>query len=133
MRHLTRFRRRAKTQVVAIQLSLDMAPLIYQKWGDQQTAKSGDWLVSNAGDIYTVDEQSFAQTYRRVSEGVFEKTADVWACEAVQAGSVLTNEGRTHYQVGDYLVANDPDGADIYAISADKFHQLYVLAESDQS
>lgn len=133
MENLIRFRRRAKTQVVAIQLTLDMNPLIYQKWGNQQTAKSGDWLVSNAGDTYTVNEQSFAKTYRQVSEGVFEKAADVWACEAEKAGSISTSEGRTHYQAGDYLVANDPDGADVYAISADKFHQLYLVTEPDQS
>jgi hypothetical protein len=38
---------------------------------------------------------------------------------------VATQEGRTHYEAGDWLVSNGEDGSDAYAISAAKFEQLY--------
>jgi len=119
------FRRKAQTHIVAIQLSLDTEGLSYQKWGSRQLAKPGDWLVDNAGDVYTVDQDSFAQSYRLVSKGVFEKIGNVWAYQALEAGSVSTKEGQTSYQAGDYLVSNDRAGTDTYAISAKKFHSLY--------
>jgi len=124
-----RYHRKKSTLVVAIQLSLDTDGISYQKWGARQRAKRDDWLVSNAGDVYTVDQQTFAQTYRSVSEGLFEKVSDIWACEANEAGTVSTKEGQTAYQAGDFLVSNDPTGIDAYAISAGKFHELYQAAD----
>lgn len=125
------FRRKAQTHVVAIQLSLDTEGLIYEKWGGRQLAKPGDWLVDNAGDVYTVDQDSFSQSYRRVSQGIFKKTSNIWACQALKAGTVSTKEGHTAYQAGDYLVSNDQAGSDAYAISAKKFHSLYEPVNDD--
>lgn len=114
--------------VTAVQLDLDTDGLEYRKWGDVQTAKAGDWLVDNEGDVYTVDREVFAKTYERKSPGVYVKTARVWAEVASEAGSVATKEGRTHYEAGDYLVENE-DG-DAYAVEREKFESMYELDES---
>ncbi len=119
------YRRKPDQAVSAIQLTLEFDAFVYRKWGDTQQARPGDWLVDNHGDVYTVEAESFARTYRQVSPGRWVKTSPVWAECATQAGAVATKEGRTHYQAGDWLVSNGADGADAYAISADKFLQLY--------
>ena len=120
-----RFRRRPDQTVVAVQLDLDTDGLRYRKWGHEQQAKRGDWLVDNKGDIYTVDAKSFAQTYRQVQRGAWLKTTPVWATQATQAGSVQTKEGHTQVRAGDWVVANNADGSDAYAMGADKFQAMY--------
>jgi hypothetical protein len=42
---------------------------------------------------------------------------------------VVTKEGKSHYQSGDYLVYNNEDGTDAYCISAAKFESMYELEE----
>ena len=37
-----------------------------------------------------------------------------------------TKEGATRYEAGDYLVSNNSDGTDQYAIEAAKFETMYV-------
>lgn len=120
-----RYRRRPEQAVAAVQLNLDTEGLRYRKWGHEQQAKPGDWLVDNGGDVYTVDAESFAATYRAVGRGAYIKTAPVWAEQAASAGQVQTKEGHTAYEAGDWLVSNQPNGSDAYAISAEKFPQLY--------
>ncbi|MBL8329320.1 MAG: hypothetical protein JNJ71_10745 [Rubrivivax sp.] len=122
-----RYRRRPDQAVTAICLQLECEGIAYRKWGHEQRANPGDWLVDNAGDVYTVEASTFRQTYRQVGPGRWVKAAPVWAEQAVQAGSVATKEGRTDYQAGDWLVANHPDGSDAYAISAARFEQLYEI------
>lgn len=130
-----RYRRKPDQAVTAVRLALDFEGFDYRKWGDRQRACAGDWLVDNGGDVYTVAAESFARTYREVSPGRWLKTTPVWVERATQAGSVGTQEGRTHYEAGDWLVSNHEDGSDGYAISAGKFEQMYELdadgAESD--
>ena len=77
--------------------------------------------------MYTVDASSFARTYRSIGAGKYLKHAAVWAKQAQAAGVVVTKEGETHYQAGDYLVSNHLDGQDSYAISKEKFKTLYEL------
>jgi len=48
---------------------------------------------------------------------------------ATARGSVVTNEGKSFYKAGDYLVYNNEDGTDAYCISADKFESMYELDE----
>jgi len=120
-----RYRRRPDQTVTAVQLKLDTEGLRYRKWGDDQFAKPGDWLVDNAGDVYTVDAESFARTYREVGRGAFVKSTPVWAERANAAGSVATKEGHTNYAAGDWLVSNREDGSDAYAISAAEFEAMY--------
>lgn len=120
-----RYRRRPDHPVAAVRLLLDTEGLRYRKWGAEQHAKPGDWLVDNAGDVYTVDADSFARTYRAVGPGAYVKSTPVWAARAATAGSVATKEGTTHYAAGDYLVSNQEDGSDAYAVAADKFEALY--------
>jgi hypothetical protein len=115
--------------VAAVRLTLDTDGLVYRKWGAEQRAKPGDWLVDNDGDVYTVDATVFERTYRRVRPGAYVKTTPVWAEQAREAGSVKTKEGVTAYQPGDYLVSNDANGSDEYAIEKDKFDSLYELQD----
>lgn len=118
--------RRPDRPVVAVRLALDTEGLVYRKWGGEQRAKPGDWIVDNDGDVYTVDAAVFARTYRSTGPGTFVKTTPVWAERASSSGRVETKEGVTHYQAGDYLVSNEADGSDAYAMSAEKFEALYT-------
>ena len=111
--------------VVAVQLDLDTEGFIYEKWGGTQTCKAGDWIVSNQGDVYTVDRDTFARTYREVSPGVYAKVAPVWAEVAEHDGQIQTKEGVTHYRAGAYIVYNDPDGGDGYAVDSETFERMY--------
>ena len=124
-----RFVRRADQPVVALPLALETPGFTYRKWGSTQACKAGDWIVDNEGDVYTVDRESFERTYRRVGTGNYVKTTPVWAEVAQQAGSVRTKEGETHYVAGDYLVFNEEDGGDAYAVPARKFEAMYERAD----
>lgn len=129
-----RYVRRPDSPVVAIRLDVDTDGFVYRKWGSEQRAKPGDWLVDNGGDIYTVDADVFARTYRKVESGpgAYVKTTPVWARKAETAGAVPTKEGQTNYQAGDYIVSNTSDDSDQYAISAAKFEALYMPDDGDQ-
>ncbi len=126
---MQQYKRKKQTTVIAIPLDLDTEGLTYQKWGGAQRAKRGDWLVNNQDDIYTVDAATFERTYRRVGPGLYEKTSNVWARQAGEAGTIPTKEGSTAYAPGDYLVFNDPGGKDGYAMTAETFQSLYEPAE----
>jgi hypothetical protein len=124
-----KYKKRADSIVVAVQLNLDTDGFTYQKWGAVQHCKKGDWLVDNDGSIYTVDEEVFARTYQKKSFGIYVKTTSVWAEEAMESGVVKTKEGASHYEAGDYLVSNNKDGSDAYCMNAEKFHSMYELDE----
>jgi hypothetical protein len=121
-----RYVRRPDRPVAAVRLALETDGLVYRKWGGEQRAKPGDWIVDNDGDVYTVDADVFARTYRSTGTGAYVKTTPIWAERAQNAGSVKTKEGATHYDAGDYLVSNNSDGTDQYAIEAAKFETMYV-------
>jgi len=118
--------KRASQFVVAVQVDLETPGFTYKKWGDTQTCKPGDWLVNNGGDIYTVDRDTFSRTYESTGPGTYVKRTPVWVEVAGEAGAVRTKEGATHYEAGDYLVYNQPDGGDAYAIAKDAFERMYV-------
>jgi hypothetical protein len=120
-----RYKKRADTTVTAVRLDLDTEGFTYRKWGGLQTCKPGDWLVNNQGEAYTVDGESFAKTYRQISPGVFEKHAIVWVEVAEASGIIGTKEGETRYEKGDYLVYNDKQGTDGYAVTREKFDSMY--------
>jgi hypothetical protein len=120
-----RYRRRPDQFVVAVPLRLDTPGFSYRKWGAEQHCKAGDWLVDNDGDIYTVDADVFAATYRQVRPGTYLKISPVWAEAAGEDGSIATKEGHTDYKKGDYLVFNDQAGTDGYAMGAAKFESRY--------
>jgi len=124
-----RYHRLPGQPVVAVQLKLETEGLTYRKWGDEQRCKANDWVVDNAGDVYTVDAESFARTYTANGQGTYVKTGRVWAEQAGSAGRVATKEGSTGYEAGDWLVSNEEDGSDAYAVSAKKFEQSYELDE----
>jgi len=119
------YRRKEQTTVVAVQLALETDGFAYQKWGGTQRCKRGDWLVNNQGDVYTVDQETFGRTYKQVSPGLYAKIGHVWAEKAEKPGAIQTKEGATEYDAGDYLVFNDPNREDGYAVKAAKFHSLY--------
>ena len=124
-----KYKKKSTSFITAVQLDLDTEGFVYNKWGGPQVCKRGDWLVDNDGDKYTVARESFAKTYEFVSPGVYTKSAPVWAELTDKPGKIKTSEGETAYAAGDYLVSNNPDGTDTYAISAEKFRELYDLAE----
>jgi hypothetical protein len=126
-----RYLRRPDRPVAAVRLLLDTDGLTYRKWGGEQRAKRGDWIVDNDGDVYSVDAESFARTYREIARGAYVKTTPVWAERAQSAGSVATKEGVTHYKAGDYVVSNNSDGSDAYSIDGEKFEALYTLDTED--
>ena len=111
--------------VVAVQLDLVTQGFTYEKWGGTQMCKPGDWIVNNAGDTYTIDRASFARTYQATGPGNYVKISPVWAEPATTAGDVGTKEGRTHYKAGDYLVYNQADGGDAYAVRKEDFERMY--------
>jgi len=119
------FVKRAGNEVVAIQLTLDTSGFTYHKWGDSQTCKPGDWIVQYNGEVYSVDRETFAHTYREHSPGLYRKVSPVWAERMEAAGSVTTKEGVTHYPAGAYLVSNDAEGTDAYAVAAATFEAMY--------
>ena len=119
------YRKKPTETVVAVQLDLNTTGFTYKKWGGTQVCKPGDWLVDNKGDVYTIDEQSFAETYEKISTGLFYKSKSVWAEVAETSGVIQTKEGSTAYQAGDYLVYNAESGEDGYAISRDRFEGMY--------
>ena len=121
------YAKRATEFVIAVQLDLVTAGFTYEKWGGIQTCKPGDWLVLNNGETYTVDQETFARTYRASGPGTYIKTSVVWAVVAREAGRVTTKEGETSYAAGDYLVFNEPDGGDAYAVEASAFNRMYKL------
>ena len=128
MLELQQFRRREKTTVTAVRIDLETEGFTYRKWGGTQRCKRGDWLLNNQGDTYTVDGAIFERTYTEVSPGVYKKDAPVWAEQAGTAGTIQTREGSTDYEAGDFLVFNDAEGKDGYAMTAKKFHSLYEPA-----
>ena len=85
-------------------------------------------FVNNDGDVYTVDQSTFARTYQKVADGKYIKTTPVWAEAASDPGQVKTLEGSTSYKAGDYLVFNQEDGGDGYAIGKAKFESMYEPA-----
>jgi hypothetical protein len=124
-----RYRKKPSEYVIAVQIALDTPGFAYRKWGGEQRCKRGDWLVDNHGDVYTVDGEVFARTYRQVAPGRFVKCTPVWAERAQEAGAVDTKEGRSHYAPGDYLVFNDEAGTDGWCVTAATFDSMY---ESDE-
>jgi hypothetical protein len=124
-----RYARRPDRPVAAVRLTLDTDGLVYRKWGGEQRAKPGDWIVDNDGDVYTVDADVFARTYRQTGVGAYVKTTPIWAERASHPGRVRTKEGETQYGVGDYIVSNNTDGSDAYGVSAATFENLYTLDE----
>jgi len=119
------YMKRASQFVIAVQVDLETDSFTYKKWGSTQTCKRGDWLVHNNGDTYTVDRDTFARTYKQTGPGTYVKWTPVWAEVAGEAGEVHTKEGATRYRAGDYLVYNEPQGADAYAVSKEAFERIY--------
>lgn len=126
------YRKRPDLPVIAVNLDLDIEEMHYRKWGHQQTAKRGDWLVDNDGDIYTVENQYFQDNYRKIKPGQYEKVGEIWAEEAEEPGSIPTKEGSTNYNAGDYLVFSSAQGGTGYAISRARFKRMYEPVLSDR-
>lgn len=132
--------------VIAVQLAFTQAPVTYnapdkplfyyQKWGGEQAAKVGDWVVKNGDSTYTVDKDSFAATYAEQSPGLYKKVVPVWAAQANKAGKLQTKEGFDDYEAGDFLVYNkreidsagNPYYSDGYVIKPMRFVELYEVA-----
>lgn len=123
--YLKKYKKIDQQIVAAVQLNLETEGFGYIKWGGKQRCKAGDWLVNNDGECYTVEQESFEQTYTEVAPGQFLKTAPIWAKQAKESGFVSTKEGRTAYEANDYIASNNEDGTDAYAIKKEKFERMY--------
>ena len=123
------YRKKERQEITAVQINLETDGMRYHKWGSDQQCQSGDWLVDNNGDCYTISNESFAATYEPTAPGRYVKSAPVWAVQVSCDGKVKTNEGYTEYVAGDYLVSNDIDAVDTYAVSKNKFEDMYELIE----
>jgi hypothetical protein len=126
MHELHRFRKKENQPVVAVPLDLETDGFNYKKWGREQRCKQGDWVINNNGDIYTIDADVFAHTYRNIGIGIYIKTSKIWACLADKPGTIKTKEGSSDYKKGDYIVYNSPDCTDGYCMSAEKFESMYL-------
>lgn len=124
---LRQYVKKTSKPVRAVQLTLSDCTLRYEKWGGMQQAKSGDWLVINGDNSYTVAQNSFSQTYRHQYGDWYRKTAPVWAETAESDGAIDTLEGVSHYRAGDYLVYNQPDRNDGYTVAKKEFEENYHL------
>lgn len=124
-----KYRRKKGTAVTAVQLNLETEGFSFTKWGGTQFCKQGDWLVDQDGETHTVDKDSFARTYEQVGPGRYVKIAPVWAEVAESDGVIETKEGGTHYHSGDYLVYNEEDGGDGYAVTPGRFEEMYDEVE----
>lgn len=122
---LRQYSKKASKPIRAVQLVLPACTLHYEKWGSTQQAKSGDWLVINGENSYTVDQDSFRETYRHQYGDWFRKTGAVWAEIAAIDGDIATREGVSHYRAGDYLVYNQPDRNDGYTVGKKEFEENY--------
>jgi len=120
-----RYKKRKEQLVSAVQLELDTEGFTFQKWGGTQHCHSGDWIVRSDNDCYTVGAEIFKRTYTEVSPGRFVKHAIIRARQAEKSGTIKTHEGETRYEAGDFLIDNSNDGSDCYAISKERFHELY--------
>ena len=126
---MKKFKKRPDTAVTAVRFDFEAGGFEYEKWGSLQTCKKGDWIVHSGNDTYTVDADTFAETYEETSPGRYIKTAPVWARVASADGSISTKEGETHYKAGDYIVCNSTDDSDCYAVSAESFAAMYEEAD----
>ncbi len=122
---MKKYSKRKDLTIIAVQLDLEVGFINYVKWGSSQHAKKNDWVVNNAGECYTIDNDSFNKTYKMVSPGVYYKVGNVWAQETVCAGHIETKEGFSNYFGGDYIVYNNEDLTDGYCMSAKKFKSMY--------
>lgn len=129
---MQKYKRKYNT-VRAIQLDFEAADLNYKKWGGIQRAYAGDWLVMNAGEVYTVERKSFAATYvpapANKDWGLYTKVGFVWAFKANHGGTIGTKEGISTYAEGDFVVFNKEDSTDGYCVKPDKFLSMYEPVE----
>jgi len=123
-----KYKKNDRQIVTGVQINLQTEGIDYIKWGGPQHCSAGDWLVNNNGECYTVEQESFANTYKEVSPGRYVKSAPVWAEQAGKDGTVQTKEGVSKFQAGDYVVSNNEDGTDAYTVPKETFEAAYTLA-----
>ena len=121
-----KYKKKSPQIVTGVQLALETEGFDYEKWGGKQHCKPGDWLVNNDGECYTVDQESFSNTYVQVAPGQYIKSAPIWAAQAEEPGTVTTKEGSSAYAAGDYITCNNEDGTDTYTIPKAKFEKTYI-------
>jgi len=125
MNERQKYRKKSGAFVIAVRLDIDTQGFRYQKWGGEQVCRAGDWIVNNDGETYTVSHETFLRTYEEVNAGTYQKVSVVWAEVAERHGRVITQEGETFYRAGDYIVFNNEDGTDAYAVSKERFETMY--------
>lgn len=125
MKNLNKFVRKA-IPVTAVQIDFDKVKFTYHKWGAEQKATTGDWIVSTHGDVVTVPREIFARSYKTIGHGQYLQTGNVWVRQTIEPGVLKTNSGQINYQAGDYLVFNDPEGNQGIVMKANTFTEFYL-------
>ena len=95
--HLEKYERKPGNEIVAVRLDLETDGFKYEKWGNTQTCKAGDWIVFNGNSTYTIDAKTFEETYKEAERGLYLKSTPVWATIALESGKIRTKEGSTDY------------------------------------
>lgn len=92
--------------------------------GSRLSAAAGDWLLRDAaGATWTVAPDTFARTYRRLSDGRYARHEPVRAARLTGPVEVETREGRVTARAGDWLL-RDAAGA-VWPVPDGQFRERY--------
>lgn len=86
-------------------------------------ADAGDWVVTEWSGHRSVAADVFAETYKEVGRGRFQKVAPVRARQLDAPITVATLEGPAPAMAGDWVVMNET--GDVYPIPQKKFGEKY--------
>lgn len=95
--------------------------------GDVLHADIGDWLVTDGDKEWSVAADIFEQTYTRLPDGRYLKTAMIRAFQVDEITTVETLEGPATALAGDWIAEN-PSGEQ-WPIPAADFVATYELVE----
>lgn len=119
---------------------------IFQRLGEVQgrqlaegrswTTEHGDRLVANAGDWWvwttspsrgrSVGPQAFARTYHLIADDRYERVGTVTARQAQTREPVVTDEGVSYAEPGDWIVS---EGGATWPVPESQFLRTYTPLE----
>lgn len=92
--------------------------------GDELTGVTGDWVLTDGSNQWTVANAVFRATYRRRADGGYEKHATIRAVRAGTEIAVPTLEGTATAHDGDWIARN-PSG-ECWPITDEVFRRSYL-------
>lgn len=91
--------------------------------GARMRSQSGDWLITDGQQRWSVDSTIFAATYELVEDGWFRKVAPVRARRLDHSVRIETPEGEDTLQPGDWLVTGST--GECWGMSEADFRERY--------